>query len=105
MNKSNEIEVQVFCSQCGFVTSDFIEFGREFYCEQECVKMLPTEADMLDEQASRWANELTSLMDEVDALGVAATSEDSEDAVMARIEFLANYLSWFYPQLLDKRFS
>ena len=44
-------------------------------------------------------------MDEVDALGVAATSEESEDEVMARIEFLANYLSWFYPELLDKRFG
>ena len=105
MNTLDEIKTQVFCSQCGFVTSDFIEFGGEFYCEQECVKMLPTEADMLDEQASRWARELTSLMDEVDALGTAVTSEDSEDEVMTRIEFLANYLSWFYPQLLDKRFS
>jgi hypothetical protein len=105
MNTLDEIKTQVFCSQCGFVTSNFIEWADEFYCEEECVKMLPTEADMLDEQASRWARELTSLMDEVDALGVAVTSEDSEDAVMARIEFLANYLSWFYPQLLDKRFS
>jgi len=49
--------------------------------------MLPTEEDMKDEQASRWARELTSLMDEVDALGVEATSEDSEDEVMARIEY------------------
>jgi hypothetical protein len=105
MNTSNEIKTQVFCSQCGFVTSDFIEFGGEFYCEQECVKMLPTESDMQDEQASRWARELTSLMNEVDALGVAITSEESEDEVMTRIEFLANYLSWFYPELLDKRFS
>ena len=105
MNKLHETKTQVFCSQCGFVTSDFIEFGGEFYCEQECVKMLPTEADMQDEQAARWSRELTSLMDEVDALGVAVTSEDSEDEVMARIEFLANYLSWFYPELLDKRFS
>jgi len=60
---------------------------------------------MKDEQASRWARELTSLMDEVDALGAEATSEDSEDEVMARIEYLANYLSWFYPNLLDPRFS
>jgi hypothetical protein len=105
MNTLDEIKTQVFCTQCGFVTSDFVEFAGEFYCEQECVKMLPTEADMQDEQASRWARELTSLMDEVDALGVAVTSEGSQDEVMARIEFLANYLSWFYPQLLDKRFS
>ena len=105
MNTLDEIKTQVFCSQCGFVTSQFIEFGGEFWCEQECVKMLPTEADMEAEAASRMARELSSLMDEVDALGVAVTSEDSEDAVMARIEFLANYLSWFYPQLLDKRFS
>ena len=67
--------------------------------------MLPTEADLETEQASRWARELSSLMDGVDALGVDVTSEDSEDEVMARIEFLANYLSWFYPQLLDKRFG
>jgi len=67
--------------------------------------MLPTESDMQDEQASRWARELTSLMNEVDALGVAVTSEESEDEVMTRIEFLANYLSWFYPELLDKRFG
>ena len=105
MNTLDEIKTQVFCSQCGFVTSQFIEFGGEFWCEQECVKMLPTEADLETEQASRWSRELTSLMDEVDALGVAATSEESEDEVMARIEFLANYLSWFYPELLDKRFS
>jgi len=83
----------------------FLSGQVSFYCEQECVKMLPTEEDMKDEQASRWARELTSLMDEVDALGVEATSEDSEDEVMARIEYLANYLSWFYPNLLDPRFS
>jgi hypothetical protein len=105
MNTLDEIQTQVFCSQCNFVTSDFFEWAGEFYCEQECVKMLPTEEDMKDEQASRWARELTSLMDEVDALGVEATSEDSEDEVMARIEYLANYLSWFYPNLLDPRFS
>ena len=105
MNTLDEIKTQVFCSQCGFVTSQFIEFGGEFYCEQECIKMLPTEADMENEQASRWARELSSLMDEVDALGVDVTSEENEDEVMGRIHYLANYLSWFYPHLLDKRFG
>jgi len=105
MNTLDEIKTQVFCSQCGFVTSQFIEFGGEFWCEQECVKMLPTEADMEDEQASRWARELTSLMNEVEALGCDVTSEGSEDEAMLRIEFLTNYLAWFYPDLLDKRFS
>ena len=105
MNTLDEIKTQVFCSQCGFVTSQFIEFGGEFYCEQECVKMLPTEADMEEEAASRMARELSSLMDEVEALGGDVTSEGSEDEAMLRIEYLANYLSWFYPQLLDKRFS
>jgi hypothetical protein len=38
----NEIKTQVFCSQCDYVTSDFIEFGGEFYCQEQCVAFLPT---------------------------------------------------------------
>jgi hypothetical protein len=42
MDKINE--TQVFCSQCGFVTSNFIEWGDEFWCQEKCVDELPTEA-------------------------------------------------------------
>jgi len=38
----NEIKTQIFCSQCDYVTSDFIEFGGEFYCQEQCVAFLPT---------------------------------------------------------------
>jgi hypothetical protein len=48
MNTLDEIKTQVFCSQCDFVTSDFIEFGGEFYCEEECVAYLPTEGSMYE---------------------------------------------------------
>jgi hypothetical protein len=46
MNTLDEIKTQVFCSQCDFVTSNFIEWAGEFYCEEECVAYLPTEASM-----------------------------------------------------------
>ena len=42
---NENITTQVFCSQCGFVTSNFVEFGGEFYCEEECVAYLPTPDD------------------------------------------------------------
>jgi hypothetical protein len=44
MNILEEIQTQVFCSQCDFVTSDFVEFHGEFYCQEQCVAFLPTEA-------------------------------------------------------------
>ena len=44
MNTLDEIKTQVFCSQCDFVTSDFVEFHGEFYCEEQCVAFLPTES-------------------------------------------------------------
>ena len=46
---NEEIKTQVFCSQCDFVTSNFIEWGGEFYCEEECVAFLPTEGDFDDD--------------------------------------------------------
>jgi len=45
MNTLDEIQTQVFCSQCGFVTSNFVEWGDEFWCEEECVAYLPTPED------------------------------------------------------------
>ena len=42
MNTLDEIKTQVFCSQCDFVTSDFVEFHGEFYCQEQCVAFLPT---------------------------------------------------------------
>jgi hypothetical protein len=44
MNTLDETKTQVFCSQCDQVTSDFIEWGDEFYCQEQCVAFLPTEA-------------------------------------------------------------
>ncbi len=43
MNENEK--TQVFCSQCDFVTSDFVEWGDEFYCEERCIHLLPTEFD------------------------------------------------------------
>lgn len=45
MNKLDEIKTQVFCSHCDSVTSDFIEWGDEFYCQEHCVAYLPTPED------------------------------------------------------------
>jgi hypothetical protein len=45
MNTLDEIQTQVFCSQCGFVTSNFLEWGDEFWCEEECVAYLPNPED------------------------------------------------------------
>jgi hypothetical protein len=108
MNTLDEIKTQVFCSHCDTVTSDFIEWGDEFYCEAHCVAYLPTpesmEAEREQREAKAMARELSNLMDEVEALGGAHTSAGSEDEVMLRIQYLANYLDWFYPDLLDPRF-
>lgn len=48
------------------------------------------------------AAECSALMDEIEAEGSAA---DSDDPRMVRIGELATYLSYFYPDLLDKRFG
>jgi len=48
MNKLDEIQTKVFCSQCDVVTSDFIEWGDEFYCLEQCVAYLPTPEDFGD---------------------------------------------------------
>jgi len=39
---NENVKTQVFCSQCDLVTSDFIEFGGEFFCEENCFVYLPT---------------------------------------------------------------
>jgi hypothetical protein len=52
MNTLDEIQTQVFCSQCDFVTSNFVEWAGEFYCEEECVAYLPTEATMEEQDFS-----------------------------------------------------
>ena len=49
---NENVETQVFCSQCDFVTSNFIEWAGEFYCEEECVAYLPTEATMAEQRES-----------------------------------------------------
>ena len=68
MNKLDEIQTQVFCSQCNFVTSDFVEFHGEFYCQEQCVDLLPAEA-------------------------FAYTEEDFGDAIEADSEWLAS-IGW-----------
>ena len=109
MNTLDEIRTQVFCSHCGFVTPDFIEWGGEFYCEAQCVALLPTpevmEAEREQREARAMAFELSALMDEVESLGGDYTSEGSENDTILRIQYLANFLHWFYPDLLDKRFQ
>jgi hypothetical protein len=98
------IQTQVFCSQCDFVTSDFVEFHGEFYCQQQCVAFLPTFESMEEQSASLMALELSTLMDEVEADGYVGSSDDG-DARMIRIMELANVLEWLYPEKLDPRFS
>lgn len=109
MNTLDEIRTQVLCSHCGVATPDFIEWGDEFYCEAHCVAYLPTpevmEAECEQREARAMARELSGLMDEVEAWGGDHTSEGSDNEVLKRIEYLANYLDWFYPDLLDKRFG
>jgi hypothetical protein len=55
-------------------------------------------------QYSAMAAECTYLMDQVEAEGGAHNSEDG-DPRMSRIAEIASILSWFKPELLDKRFS
>jgi hypothetical protein len=55
-------------------------------------------------QYSAMAAECTYLMDQVEAEGGDHNSEDG-DPRMARIAEIASILSWFKPELLDKRFS
>ena len=52
MNTLDEIKTQVFCSQCDRVTSDFLEWGDEFWCEEECVAYLPTPESMEEQDFS-----------------------------------------------------
>ena len=55
-------ETQVFCSQCDQVTSNFIEWADEFWCQEKCVDELPTEAvlqahqDMWDAMRDEFAD-------------------------------------------------
>jgi len=101
---NENVKTQVFCSQCDLVTSDFIEFGGEFFCEESCFVYLPTFESMEEESASRMASELSSLMDEVESVGYVGSSDEG-DARMVRIMELANFIQWFYPERLDPRFS
>jgi hypothetical protein len=55
-------------------------------------------------QYSAMAAECTYLMNQVEAEGGAHNSEDG-DPRMARIAEIASILSWFKPELLDKRFQ
>jgi hypothetical protein len=55
-------------------------------------------------QYSAMAAECTYLMNQVEADGGAHNSEDG-DPRMARIAEIASILSWFKPELLDKRFQ
>jgi hypothetical protein len=55
-------------------------------------------------QYSAMAAECTYLMNQVEAEGGAHNSEDG-DLRMARIAEIASILSWFKPELLDKRFQ
>lgn len=57
MNKLYEPQTQVFCSQCGFVTPNFIEWCGEFYCEEQCVAYLPTEVSMEEQDFGDADNE------------------------------------------------
>jgi hypothetical protein len=49
---NENIKTQVFCSQCDQVTSDFIEWGDEFWCEDQCVAYLPTPESMEEQDFS-----------------------------------------------------
>jgi len=48
------------------------------------------------------AQECSDLMDEIESEGSRA---DSTDPRMERISVIATYLSYFHPELLDKRFG
>jgi hypothetical protein len=101
---NENVKTQVFCSHCDFVTSDFIEFGGEFFCQNQCVAYLPTFESMEEQSVSIMAIELSHLMDLVEASNLIGSSDDG-DPRMVRIMELANYLEWFYPEKLDARFS
>lgn len=59
------------------------------------------EASMAYEEMAR---ECSALMDEIEKSAYTGSSEDG-DPRMARISELASLLSWFAPELLDKRFG
>lgn len=61
-------------------------------------------SDPMEEAISK-AGRLSYLMDEIEASGFHGTSEGTENLVMLEIEELANFLNWFYPNLLDPRFE
>lgn len=44
MNRLDENPTHVFCSQCDMVTTNFLEWAGEFWCEEKCIAELPTEA-------------------------------------------------------------
>lgn len=56
----------------------------------------------MDEKAM--AQECTTLMDEIEAEGYVGSNDDG-DPRMVRISEIATYLSYFFPELLDKRFQ
>jgi hypothetical protein len=41
---NENVKTLVFCSQCDLVTSNFLEWAGEFWCEEKCVAFLPTES-------------------------------------------------------------
>jgi hypothetical protein len=55
-------------------------------------------------QYSAMAAELTYLMNQVEASGFVGSNEDGNPD-MERISEIASVLSWFKPELLDKRFQ
>ena len=60
--------------------------------------------NLADREVDDIARELSLLMDDVETDDYRGTSVDG-DPCMLRIEVLANYLHWFYPDKLDKRFN
>ena len=53
MNTLNETPTYVFCSQCDFVTSNFLEWAGEFWCQEKCTQELPSEA-IYEAQLANW---------------------------------------------------
>lgn len=64
----------------------------------------PVEKEEAPVEYQEMAVELSSLMDAVEASGFEGSSDDG-DPRMTRISELASTLSWFAPELLDKRFG
>ena len=54
--------------------------------------------DFASATPAEWATRCSAMMDTVEAGG-------KTDALMHDITEIANWLSWFYPELLDKRFQ